>query len=655
MPRLATAAAVAEAVSTDPRLSAWTVVRKGEPAIELTNGSAVAVLVWPSLWQEVAHLTPHIARARSGGCSLILCGSDDDFESVHLEDRANLADVEVATVPMSVARLMALLSSCNRAARLRHERDELEVDLGRARYENELLVSIGRALSQQRDIDSLLTIILSRAREVTGADAGSVYVVEGSAEDVSERSIRFKIAQNDSVAVDSQRGFTMPVSSSSIVGACVLSGEVIQIPDLYQLDEPGQGNNPWGFVHDRSFDLKTGYQTRSMVALPMIDARGQCIGVIQLINKLAPGVDRILSPEAFDASVQPFDAVSINLAAALASQAGVALETALLYDEVKTLFEGFVKASVTAIESRDPTTSGHSERVAELTTTLAKVADRTSSGPYAELTFSFDELKQIEYAALLHDFGKVGVRENVLVKAKKLYTHQRAQLEERFKYIRRSIELDAANTKIEYLLDASREQVADQLRELDSDVEDKLRELDRSLVVVFKANEPTVLETGGLERIADVAAQHYMDLDGTKRPYLSPDEVTSLQILRGSLTSDERREIESHVVHTFNFLREIPWGRTFRSIPEIAGAHHEKLDGSGYPHGLAGSAIPTPAKMMTISDIFDALTAADRPYKRSVPVDRALDILEDDVKRGRLDENLFRMFVEAKVFRVDAD
>jgi len=644
---------VARAVNEDERLSEWEVVRGGDHAVEISDGETTVVLIWPPQWQDVAHLTPHLARARSGGCSLIYCGTEDEFDSGELD--LGVGEVHLAPVPMSSTRLVALLKSSEAVSRLRHERDELEVDIGRAHYENELLVSIGRALSQQRDIESLLSIILSRAREVTGADAGSVYVVEGAAVEVADRSIRFKIAQNDSVAVDSQRGFTMPVSTTSIVGACVINGEVIQIADLYTLDQPGEGNNPWGFVHDRSFDLKTGYQTRSMVALPMIDARGQCIGVIQLINKLAPGVERIQSPEAFDSSVVPFDQVSINLATALASQAGIALETAMLYEEVKTLFEGFVKASVTAIESRDPTTSGHSTRVADLTTTLAKVADRVDAGPYSEVTYSFDELKQIEYAALLHDFGKVGVRENVLVKAKKLYQHQRAHIHERFKFIRKSIEADAHKAKLDYLLDSTREQAAEVMSKMDSDAEDRLREIDGQLKFILKANEPTVLETGGLERIVDVAARRYLDIDGTDKPYLEPAEAKALQILRGSLTPEERLEIESHVVHTFNFLREIPWGRTFRAIPEIAGAHHEKLDGSGYPHGLAGADIPVPAKMMTISDIFDALTASDRPYKRAVPVEKALDILDSDVKRGRLDKTLYEMFVEAKVYRVVLD
>ena len=172
---------------------------------------------------------------------------------------------------------------------------------------------------------------------------------------------------------------------------------------------------------------------------------------------------------------------------------------------------------------------------------------------------------------------------------------------------------------------------------------------------ILEANEPTILERGGFERVADIAARTYLDGGGELRPYLTPEEVAALQILRGSLTNEEREEIESHVVHTYHFLQQIPWGRMFRRIPEIAGAHHEKLDGSGYPRGLTGPHIPTPAKMMTISDIYDALTASDRPYKKAMPCDRALAILDSEVQKGRLDSELFRVFIEAQVYELESE
>lgn len=638
-------------IGEDQRFSDWSVHAHGAGYAELVSGEVILVLVWPELWRESERFNAHLTRARTGNYSLILFGSDEEFDSGKIDEIDNAPDLVALTLPLSVSRLLVAIRARAQETRLRHGQAGLELSLERARHENDLLISIGRALSRQRDIHSLLDLILRRAREVSGADAGSVYIVQGSDEDVSKRILQFSVSQNSSRPQAEFKGFTMPVSAESIVGTCVLSAEVINIPDLYKLDAPGEGNNPWGFVHDRTLDDFHGYQTRSMLTAPMISARGDVIGVIQLINKLDRGVESLTAVEQFDTDVVTFDEVSENYAGTLASQAGIALETALLYDEVKTLFEGFVRASVTAIESRDPTTSGHSERVAGLTVALAKTADRADSGPYANLIFSPDDIKEIEWAGLLHDFGKVGVREHVLVKAKKLYPHQRDLILQRFHFIRRTLEAESLRAQVDYALTASREELAARLAH-DDDSKRQLAELDEYLEFILKANEPSVLEQGGFERIAEIASLRFLDIDGNSKPYLSEDEVVSLQVLRGSLTAEERDEIESHVVHTYNFLKQIPWGRVYRDIPEIAGAHHEKLTGKGYPHGLAGPDIPVPAKMMTIADIYDALTASDRPYKKAVPVTKALDILGYEVKDGNLDRDLYQMFLDAKIYEL---
>jgi HD-GYP domain-containing protein (c-di-GMP phosphodiesterase class II) len=659
-PGLSTVEDVIAAVTRDERLGPWSVRRHGDGFVELevtrltrVRGSVIAVMVWPAIWRDRARLEPHLVRARSGNYGLLLVGSDEDFVAAHADKLADEADVAAIAVPTSHARMALALRARAEASTLRMIAAALEAELEQARHENQLLIAIGRALSQQRDTPSLLEIILRRAREVTGADAGSVYIVEGLDEEPDKRSVRFMITQNDSRPIES-KGFTMPVAATSIVGSCVLSSDVINIPDLYHLDAPGTGNNPWGFHHDRSFDDRHRYQTRSMLTVPMISARNLVIGVIQLINKRAKGFATLDEPGDFDVGVVPFDEVAQSYAGALASQAGIALENAMLYEEVKTLFDGFVRAAVTAIESRDPTTSGHSERVAELTVGLAKATDRLDSGKFAGLTFGADELIQLEYAALLHDFGKVGVREHVLVKAKKLHEHQREIITQRFAFIRRGLEVEGLTRKLDYLVEKSRAQAAAELESVDRELGAKLAELDEFLKFIMTANEPTVLEQGGFERIAVIAARRYIGGDGRDQPYLSDDEARALQILRGSLTDTERDEMNSHVVHTYNFLKQIPWGRAFRQVPEIAGSHHEKLDGSGYPNGLEGDQIPVPARMMTISDIYDALTASDRPYKKAIPTEKALDILSAEVKRGFLDRELFEIFLGAKVYLVTA-
>jgi HD-GYP domain-containing protein (c-di-GMP phosphodiesterase class II) len=635
------------ALEKDARFGQWQLGAEGPGYLEVARGPVHLVLAWPELWRDRALVEPHLTRARSGNYSLLLVGRAEELAAGNIDeladDAARCAPLAVPTSPGALALALRAVADGERRAL---ERAEVELALERALYEKDLLIDIGRALSQQRDRKALFNLILQRAREVTGADAGTIYEVQGDHPDPLERKLVFVESQNDSVLMESH-GFEMPVSPKSIAGACVLAGEVINIPDLYALDEPGSGTNPWGVTHDRTLDLKHGYQTRSMLTVPMISAHNQVIGVIQLINKRARGAVKLTQPEDFDTKVLPFDYVSTRFAFTLASQAGIALENALLYAQVTQMFEDFVKASVTAIEARDPTTSGHSERVATLTVRLASVADQAR---YAGFELTPDEEVQIRYAALLHDFGKVGVRENVLVKAKKLYEHDRALVEARFDYIRKALESERHERKVRYLLEASRAEVAAELEAVDREAELKIKEVDDIVAFVLQANQPTVLEQGGFERIAEIAARTFFAADGRARPYLTPDEATALQIMRGSLTEDERREIESHVTHTYNFLRTIPWGRSFRNVPEIAGAHHEKLDGTGYPKGITAELIPPGAKMMAISDIYDALTASDRPYKKAVPRDKALDIIKSEVDRNKLDPVLFKLFIEGRVW-----
>jgi HD-GYP domain-containing protein (c-di-GMP phosphodiesterase class II) len=499
------------------------------------------------------------------------------------------------------------------------------------------LASIARLLGSERRIDRLLSLILQTARELAGADAGSIYVVEGEG---AARRLRFKVTQNDSVAVD-LREFLIPVDDTSIVGRCALERGVVNVSDAYA---------PGSAFHDRSVDERLGYRTRSIVAVPMVSARDEVIGVVQLINKKRRPSTALLNPAAFERNVVAFGTRDEERLLALAGQAGVALENALLYDEIQRLFEGFVRASVQAIEARDPTTAGHSERVATMTTELGRIVSHVETGPYAEVRFDDQDLREIEYAGLLHDFGKVGVREHVLVKPRKLFDKDRDLVLARFAYVRKSLEASVLERKLRLVTEGGPAAAAG-FAALDDELRHRLRELDAHREFVLLANEPTVLAQGGFERLADIAAIRWVDPEGVERPLLGEEEVATLSIGKGSLTAAERLQIESHVVHTESFLRRIPWSRQLRDVPRIAGAHHEKLDGSGYPRKLRAAEIPLPARMMTIADIFDALTASDRPYKPALATERALDILKEDVRHGRCDADLFHLFVDAKVWR----
>jgi len=318
-----------------------------------------------------------------------------------------------------------------------------------------------------------------------------------------------------------------------------------------------------------------------------------------------------------------------------------------VHEDIKNLFDIFVKAAVTTIEQRDPTTFGHAGRVADYTVGLADLVDRCSIGPFRDLRFNADQIKEIRYASLLHDFGKVGVREKVLIKGKKLYVGEMLLVKQRFAYIKRTLEAEHLRSKLDQVI--AGKSSPDLLREMDRAYKERQDEIDSMLRMVLQANEPSILEEESFRALMDLPTRTFSDMDGNRQPFLTPNEVSALSIRRGSLSEKERREIESHVTHTFKFLSQIPWTGEFRGVPDIAYAHHEKLDGTGYPRKLVATEIPIQSKMMTISDIYDALVAWDRPYKKSVPVERALDILANEAKRGQLDTDLFRVFVEADV------
>jgi len=503
------------------------------------------------------------------------------------------------------------------------------------------LNAIGIRLTSERNPEALLELILTKAREITASDAGSLYLVEEAAD--GSRRLCFALAQNDTVAVGF-RATTLPLTSESIAGHVALTGRSVSLDDAYRLP-PGTP-----FRINRSFDESTGYRTKSMLVVPMRTPQGETIGVLQLIN-CKPGVSGPLDGVAgVERHVRPFSPRHAALAESLASQAAVAVDNSRLYQSIRRLFDGFVAASVTAIESRDPTTSGHSFRVAELSVALAEAVDRCATGPYAATRFSADEVMELRYAALLHDFGKVGVREHVLLKAKKLYPWELDRIRQRVTLIRRGLELRYARLKIEHLLSRGRRGWERRAAALDRELAERLAELDDSLDRIVVANEPSVLPLDVVARIRELAVRDFQDDQGERQTILAPREAEILAIPRGSLTEDEVREIRSHVVHTWEFLSQIPWTKEFRRVPEIARSHHEKLDGSGYPDAIKGDEIPLQSRIMTIADIFDALTAADRPYKKAVPLELALDILHAERRAGALDAALLDLFVEARVF-----
>ena len=547
-----------------------------------------------------------------------------------------------ADTPVAAARI-TLHGALKHAAALVAARRATRLE-GRSATDVTELSRIGVALSTERDLLTLLELILTQARRLSSADAGSLYLVEDH--DDAPSTLRFKLSQNYTLPSLPFSEAVIPLDHASLAGYAASTGEPLIIPDVYLLPEDVS------YKQNRSFDEKFNYRTKSMLVIPMRTHRDEVIGVLQLINRKRSADALLTSNDVVEKEVLPFDQRSVDLVSALASQAAVAIENGRLYEDIERLFEGFVTAAVTAIESRDPTTSGHSSRVATFTCGLAEAVDRVDSGPYRALRFSREQMKEIRYAGLLHDFGKVGVREQVLVKQKKLYPSDLAIVKHRFQFLLQRADLQYERERAEYLFAHGKERYQDALQHLDGVRRAEREDLLRFLDSVVRANEPTILPEGTFEELTEINSRTFVDFDGVEKPLLSDEELRYLMINKGNLDQRERREIESHVSHTFRFLEHIPWTRELKGVPEIARGHHEKLNGRGYPRQVSGDAIPVQTRMMTISDIYDALTATDRPYKRAVPVARAIDILRDEATDGSLDAALLDAFVEAKVYEL---
>jgi HD-GYP domain len=516
----------------------------------------------------------------------------------------------------------------------------------------EKLLDIGAALSSAQDLGGLLNLILSKSREITYSDAGSVYLVDHSDE---KSKLLFKVAQNASKPGLSFKEFALPLTDKSLAGYVAITGQSLNLSDAYDLP-PGVP-----YQLDTSFDRDINYRTCSVMVLPMQNRQGETIGVLQLINRKTKA-ETVLTAENAWESTQHYSEWEERIVRSLASQAAISIERNQLQDSIEHLFEGFVRASVQAIEARDPCTYGHSERVAALTVRLSEEVNAVSTGWLRPIYFNTRQIQEIRYAALLHDFGKIGVPEAVLTKQKKLYPSQLEIIRHRFALAQRTMEMECVQSKYQYLLShsayrkhPSEEPECAQCQEI-AQLDTKLAEAKSGLAeyweVLLEANEPHILGSEPLAQLREIARQTYRDIDGAIKPLLSPDEILQLMVSRGSLTVEERSVIESHVTDTYQFLRQIPWTKDLKNVPGIAYGHHEKLDGTGYPLGLKQSEIPIQAQMMTIADIYDALTAGDRPYKRALRTDAAMKILREEAAHNKINSDLLELFDRREVFSV---
>ncbi|KMQ50874.1 metal-dependent phosphohydrolase with GAF domain [Chitinispirillum alkaliphilum] len=527
------------------------------------------------------------------------------------------------TPPVVYNMIAAMVRNCDVVKR----ENQLIRDISKYRNQNHRLVQIGATLSYENDLVRLLELILTVSREIAGADAGSIYTCEKCKIDgVEKPALRFRVYQNDSVNLPNSE-VVMPVNSNSIAGYVAQSGASLLIDDVDSLD----GSTP--YCLSKKLEREFGYRIKSMLTVPLKNMEGDVVGVLQLMNKKFDHTKTLADPKDVKEYAFPFISEDEEIILSIASYAAVSIERVMLYDNIKMIFEGFLSSSIAAIDARDRVTSGHSKRVQGYAEAFVKAAaGMAEENVFTRLASSPERVRQFKFAALLHDIGKIGVPEAVLTKEHRLTEGGLSALISRFEYIR----LLMRTTEI--LLPWESEE------QLDSNIE-----------FIKKINKAGYLCDEDYQCLLRLKDVKYRTIDGAEHKLISEYEWECLSVRKGNLTTKERELINSHAMSTFRILSKIPWTKSMEQIPYIACHHHEKIDGTGYPHGLKGEEIPLESRILAVVDIYEALVAQDRPYKPKMEYQKALGILKSEVDSGRLDPDVYRFFVEKEIYKLYLD
>jgi len=496
------------------------------------------------------------------------------------------------------------------------------------------LTQIGSALSAERNLDKLLEMIVDEARAFTNADGGTLYIMSDD-----ETELFFAIVQTNSLNI--RMGGTggkitwPPVQLKNSDGSpnhanvsayAALTGTVINITDVYD----AEGFN---FEGTRKFDAETGYRSKSMLVVPMRNHENDIIGVLQLLNAQFPVTGEVIS----------FSIENQKMTESLASQAAVALSNNRLIHELENLLESFIRSIATAIDAKSPYTGGHVRRVADLTMSIADKINEAKTGPFADVYFNNDRLKELRIAAWLHDVGKITTPEYVIDKSRKLQTiYDRLEIiETRMEVVRRDylikqIRGNDPKTECGHKDDAV-------------DYDKVVRDMEENLRFLAAVNTGTeVLTDEMLNRLQQIASVPW-SLNGEQKSLLNEDELYNISIHQGTLTAEEREIIKNHATVTYKMLSQLPFPKKMRNVAVYAAAHHEKLDGTGYPLGLHEDQIPLQARIIALADVFDALTAKDRPYKKEKTLSEAVRILRSMVKDKYVDSDLLDIFIDENI------
>ena len=497
------------------------------------------------------------------------------------------------------------------------------------------LAEIGRALSGEHDLNTLLEKICDEVRKFTYADACTLYISK-------EKQLHIRIFQNHTMGIrmggTTGEEISMPpvnLVESNVSAYVALKGISVNIPDVYDTDL-------FDFTGPKAFDQETGYHSTSMLVCPMRNHENDIIGVLQLVNALNPDTREII----------PFSPDYVSLTESLASQAAVSITNARLINDMEHLFESFVEVMATAIDEKSPITGGHIRRVANLTMVMAEELHKSNKPPFEKAHFTPDKFHELRVASWMHDIGKVTTPVEIIEKSKKLETiFDRIQfVDMRMQFIIQSTQLESARTQLELVREG---ESPESIKELEDTAAKTVRELKEIREFIKKCNEPSeFLENEYIERLQEIAQKTYKDEQGNEQPFLTPDELKNLSIRKGSINEQERQIMKNHAQITLDMLAKIPFTKKLKNIPDFAGAHHECINGLGYPLGLKGDEIPFEGKLMAVTDIAEALTAKDRPYKKAMPLEQVYIVLRNMADKSQLDHDLVEFFINERIYEV---